>query len=221
MRRTGSTEGRWRSGRPRSQERSGRGASARPLLGVESDDGPMLIQEIRTSYIPDALAADLLDLRQKAVPEVPGREAFSGAEQHPLERDAVLFVPRPGADLLLRPLDLRPTRRGATQLVDLPIDRVLDSVEGDAFRRGRGCDQEGRIELHLLPHADIRRELRFDEGPIQPVRSRATVPGREGDQASPSPEDRGEQDQGRRVAVGGGRDVPSDGQQVGGAWADE
>src|SRR5205807_8889763 len=179
-RRTGSTGGRWRSGRPRSRRRSGRGASARSLLGVESDDGPMLIQEIRTSYIPDSLGPDLLDLREKPVSEVPGRDALSRAEQHPLERDAVLLVPRPGADLWLRPLDLRPTRRGATQLVDLPIDRVLDSVERDAFRRGRGCDQEGRIELHLLPHADIRRELRLDEGPIQPVRPRAPVPGREG-----------------------------------------
>src|SRR5205823_11438811 len=123
---------------------------ARSLLSVESDEGPVLVHEVRSGDVPDALDADFLDLRQEAVSEVPGRDAFSRAKQHPLERDAVLLVPRPRADLLLRPLDLRPTRRGATQLIDLPIDRVLDSVERDAFRRGRGCDQEGRIELHLL-----------------------------------------------------------------------
>src|SRR5437879_12994594 len=99
MRRTGSTEGRWRSGRPRSQERCGRGASARPLLGVESDDGPMLIQEVGTSYIPDAFAANFLDLRQEAVHEVPGRDDYSGTEQHPLERAAALTVQRLAADL--------------------------------------------------------------------------------------------------------------------------
>src|SRR5439155_1713617 len=89
-------------------------------MGGTVDEGPALMHEVRSGDVPDALAADLLDLREQPVSEVPGRDAFSRAEQHPLERDAVLLVPRPRADLLLRPLDLRPTRRGVTLLIRPP-----------------------------------------------------------------------------------------------------
>src|SRR5207244_433689 len=127
--------------------------------------------EVRSGDVPDALRADLLDLRKKAVSEVPGRDAFSRAEQHPLERDTVLLVPRPRADLLLRPLDLRPTRRGATHLVDLPLDRGRDSPDAKEIRpRHPPRTVESKISAGVSSWAA--------DGMCHPMDSKSAGPGR-------------------------------------------
>src|SRR2546430_1924038 len=177
-------------GRRRSRGRSGPAGSRRDLLGVEADDGPVVVDEVRPGDRPDLLRADVLDLREERLPEIPGAEAFARAEEDPLERDAVLLVPGPGADLRASARELGLGRRGLPHLLDLSIEDRLDPVEGRAAREGHAGDQQRGVEFHLLPHADVGREARVDERAVQAVRTRLPVARRQWHQAPPAAEGR-------------------------------
>src|SRR3989442_10714025 len=137
-----------------------------------------------------------------APPEVPRAEAFARAEQHALEGDAVLLVPRPRADLLVGPREFRLRRGRPLQLLDFSVEHGLDAVQGGAGRQRRGRDEQGGVQLRLEADPDVRRELRVDEGPVQSVRSGPPVARRERDEFPPPAEDRREEDERRRVLLG-------------------
>src|SRR5206468_10328503 len=122
---------------------------------------------------------NLLDLRAERFAERPRAEALSRAEENALERAAVLFVPGRGSDLLAGARELRLRRRGPLELLDLSVEHRLDTIEGGAAGEGHARDQQRRVEFHLLPHADVRREPRVDERPIQAVRSEERRVGKE------------------------------------------
>src|SRR2546422_3554594 len=206
-------------GRRRSRGRSGPGGSRRDLPGVEPHDGAVLVDEVLAGDRPDLLGADLLDLREERRAEVPRAEAFPRGEEDPLERDAVLFVPGPGADLLAGARELRLRRRGLPERLDLPVEDGFDAVERGPAGQGDARNEQRRIEFHLLPHADVRREACVDERPVQAVRARAPIARRERYDAAPTAQERRTED-GRRGVLGPRRgDVPSRRQEVGRARA--
>src|SRR5206468_11083294 len=126
---TGSTARRGTGGRPRSRGRSGPGGSRRDLLGVEPHDGPVRVDEVRPGDRADLFGPNLLDLREERFAELPRAEALSRAEEDALERDAVLFVPGPGSDLLAGARELRLRRRGPLELLVLSVVLRLETVE--------------------------------------------------------------------------------------------
>ena len=115
--------------------------------------------------------------------------------------------------------ELRLRRRGPLELLDLSVEHRLDTIEGGAAGEGHARDQQRRVELHLLPHADVRREPRVDERPIQAVRTGLPVARGEGHRPAPAAEDRRQEDERRDIVVARRRDVPSGGQEVGRARA--
>src|SRR5438552_4187621 len=181
---------------------------------MESDDGPVRLDEIPAGGRADLLRPDFLDLREERLREVPRAEAFARAEQHALERDAVLLVPRPGADLLVGPSEFRLRRGRPFQLLDFPVEHGLDTVQRGAGRQRRVRDEQGGVQLRLEADADVRRELRLDEGPIQSVRSGPPVSRRERDESPPPSEDGRQEDERGRVLVGRAGDVPADREEV-------
>src|SRR5439155_8864655 len=88
---------------------------------------------------------------------------------------------------------------GALELLDLSVEHRLDTIEGGAAGEGHARDQQRRVELHLLPHADVRREPRVDERPIQAVRTGLPVARGEGHRPAPAAEDRRQEDERRDI----------------------
>src|SRR3989442_9990686 len=155
---------------------------------MEPDDGPVLLDEIPAGGRADLLRPNFLDLREERLREVPRAEAFARAEQHALEGDAVLLVPRPGADLLVGPREFRLRRGRPFQLLDFPVEHGLDAVQGSAGRQRRVRDEQGGVQLRLKADPDVRRELRVDEGPVQAVPSGPPVaPPPRGESPPPPP----------------------------------
>src|SRR3989442_10200113 len=105
---------------------------------MEPDDGPVLLDEIPVGVRADLLRPDFLDLREERLREVPRAEAFARAEQHALEGDAVLLVPRPGADLLVGPREFRLRRGGPLPLLPFPVGPGPAPGPGSAGRPRRG-----------------------------------------------------------------------------------
>src|SRR2546427_6114250 len=146
----GSRAARPTGGSRRSPGRSGPGGSPGDLLGVEPHHGPVLLDEIPAGGRADLLRPDSLDLREERLREVPRAEAFARAEQHALEGDAVLLVPRPGADLLVGPREFR-LRRGRPRFLFLfPRERgpPAGPGQGGGPRRRAGGPRKGPA---LLP----------------------------------------------------------------------
>src|SRR2546425_9615386 len=111
---------------------------------MESDDGPVLLDEIPAGGRADLLRPDFLDLREERLREVPRAEAFARAEQHALERDAVLLVPRPGADQLVGPSEFRLRRGRPFQLLDFAGEPGPDTgPRGAGPQRRRRREQRG------------------------------------------------------------------------------
>src|SRR2546428_4316550 len=108
---------------------------------MEPDDGPVLLDEIPVGVRADLLRPDFLDLREERLREVPRAEAFARAEQHALEGDAVLLVPRPGADLLVGPREFRLRRGRPFQLLAFSGGHRLDTGPRSAGRPRRVRDE--------------------------------------------------------------------------------
>src|SRR2546428_575808 len=158
----------------------------------------------------DLLRPDFLDPREERLREVPRAEAFARAEQHALEGDAVLLVPRPGADLLVGPREFRLRRGRPFQLLDFPVEYGLDAVQGGAGRQRRVRDEQGGVQLRLEADPDVRRELRVDEGPIQAVRPGPPVAPRQRGGTPPPPHGRPEGDERPPAPPGRARGVAAD-----------
>src|SRR5439155_1108722 len=163
-------------------------------------------------------------LWNSSVAPIPSRRSASFAallRRVPLNRsrdvNSATPTSEPSAATPARALRLR--RRGPLELLDLSVEHRLDTIEGGAAGEGHARDQQRRVELHLLPHADVRREPRVDERPIQAVRMGLPVARGEGHRPAPAAEDRRQEDERRDIVVARRRDVPSGRQEVGRARA--
>src|SRR5436309_5990679 len=128
---------------------------------MESDDGPVRLDEIPAGGRADLLRPDFLDLREERLREVPRAEAFARAEQHALECDAVLLVPRPGADLLVGPSEFRLRRGRPFQLLHFTVEHGLDTVQRGAGGPARVPRAAGGGQIRVEPAAALLGELRL------------------------------------------------------------